>query len=251
MDQSASYTQPGASLPRGNTGSPSGLAPANPVARLFARVINGAFLLFLSVCFWLATFIIIGVMVAGSFISNLWSLLRALPLVGTADDYDAFGSGLARQWETYTVGAAALDVAMVVMLPIAAAMLAFVFYLMYLTFMVRLAGGDCGHLVLGLRVVSYGSGRRPSFGQAFGRALLKQLDGLIFIWLINCIMVLANHERRHLYDLAANTIVVSVRGTAAPTAPAAEAEPPARPEITDLPRLPGNRPIPLPPAATD
>ena len=54
--------------------------------------------------------------------------------------------------ETYSVGAAASDAAVVTLVPLGAALLAFVLRLLYLALIVRFAGGDFGHLVLGLRV---------------------------------------------------------------------------------------------------
>ena len=73
--------------------------------------------------------------------------------------------------------------------------------------MVRYLGGDLGHLATGLRVVDVISGDRPSRMQSLGRASLKALDVLIFPWVINGLMVLCRHDRRHLYDLAADTQV--------------------------------------------
>ena len=188
---------------------------ANPGARLFARVINGVLLFFLTCCFWLVTFII-GVAVAGDLVSNLWPQLSELSIGDTSDAGGIIEDALSDYWETYSVGAAAYDIAVLVLVPLGAALLAFVLRLLYLTLMVRFAGGDFGHLVLGMRVVNYGDGRRPSFGQALGRALLKHLDGLIIPWLVNGVMVLIVPERRHLYDIAANTVVVRAGRTALP-----------------------------------
>ncbi|MDE2785052.1 MAG: RDD family protein [Chloroflexota bacterium] len=240
------YAEPG-EQPDPATGSEQVSAAANPVARLFARVINGVLLFFLTCCFWLVTFIVIGVAVARDLASNLWPRLSELTVGDASDAGDVIEDTLSEYWETYSVAAAVSDAAIVILVPLGAALLAIVLRLLYLTFMVRFAGGDFGHLVLGLRVVNYGDGRRPSFGQALGRALLKQLDGLIVPWLVNSVMVLIAPERRHLYDIAANTMVV--RGRTVPRA--TEAHTRSHTELADAPQLTGNRAIPLPPSPTD
>jgi len=229
-------------------GSAPVLSAANPIARLFARVINGVLLFFLTCCFWLATIIIIGVAVASDLASALWPRVNGLAVGDVSDAGDVLEDVLSDYWETYSVGAAASDIAVVVLVPLGAALLAFVLRLLYLALMVRFAGGDFGHLVLGLRVVNYGNGRRPSFGQALGRALLKQLDGLIIPWLVNGVMVLIAPERRHLYDIAASTMVVRAGRTAFP---ATESQTRSHTEPADAPQLTGNRAIPLPPSPTD
>lgn len=201
------YTEPGAQ-PGAVAGSGPALVAANPVARLFARVINGVLLFLLSCVFWLAIFITVGVIVVGDEVRDMWPVLSELAVSDTPDADKVIEDVLTEYWETYSVGAATLDAATLLLIPLGAALLVFVMRLMYLTLMVRFAGGDFGHLILGLRVVNYNDGRRPSFVQALGRALLKQLDGLIILWLINGVMVLVTPERRHLYDLAVNTMVV-------------------------------------------
>lgn len=236
------YSEPGA-----QAGSAAGLVPvlsaANPVARLFARVINGVLLFFITFCFWLVTLIVISVVVAGDLARYLWPLLRELNVGDPSHAGSVIEDALSEYWETYSVSAAASDVAVIVLVPLGAALLAFVLRLFYMCLMVRFAGGDFGHLVLGLRVVNYGDGRRPSFGQALGRALLKQLDWLIFLWLVNGVMVLFSRERRHLYDLAVNTMVVRA-GQA--MFPGPEDHPAAQPK--DALQLTENRAIPLPPS---
>lgn len=207
VDGGVIYTEPGAQ-PSAATGSGSVLAAANPVARLFARVINGVLLFLLSCVFWLAIFITVGVIVVGDEVRDMWPTLSEMAVSDTPDADKVVEDALAEYWETYSVGAATLDAATLLLIPLGAVLLVFIMRLMYLTVMVRFAGGDFGHLILGLRVVNYNDGRRPSFWQALGRALLKQLDGLIILWLINCVMVLVAPERRHLYDLAVNTMVV-------------------------------------------
>ena len=78
----------------------------------------------------------------------------------------------------------------------------------YLAFFVWYFGGRIGHLALGARVVNYRNGGPVSLGQAIGRAVMHLLDLLIIPWVINCVMVLARADRRHLYDLMAGTVVV-------------------------------------------
>ena len=213
VDGGVVYSEPGAQ-PRAAAGSGPALAAANPVARLFARVINGVLLFLLSGVFWLAVFVTVAVIVVGDEVRYIWPMLSEVPVSDTPGADKVVGDALAEYWETYSVGAVTLDAAALVLIPLGAALLAFIMRLMYLTLMVRFAGGDFGHLVLGLRVVNYNDGRRPSFGRALGRALLKQLDGLIILWLINGVMVLVAPERRHLYDLAVNTMVVRAGETA-------------------------------------
>ena len=236
------YSEPG-EQPGHAASSASVLTAANPVARLFARVINGMLLLFITCCFWLVTLIVIGVLVAGDVVRYLWPLLRELDFSDTSQAGSVIEDALSEYWETYSVGAAASDVAVVVLVPLLAAMLAFVLRVLYMCLMVRFAGGDFGHLALGLRVVNYGDGRRPSFRQALGRALLKQLDWLIFLWLVNGVMVLFSRERRHSYDLAVNTMVVRAGQT---KFPAPESHPAAQP--ADALQITENRAIPLPPS---
>ena len=235
------YSEPGAQ-PATATGSVQVLAAANPVARLFARVINGAFLFTISLLFWLATFIGIGVVVAGDFVAQLWPLVNELAIGEVTDAGPAIEEAVAEYWASYSVGAATMDVAIALLAPLGAALLAFVLRILYLCLMYRFFGSDFGHLILGLRVVNYGDGRRPSFGQALGRALLKQFDGTGILWLVNGVMVLVAPERRHMYDLAANTMVIRAGGTAW-SAP--QTQPTGQP--TDTPQLTGNRAIPLPP----
>ena len=47
-----------------------------------------------------------------------------------------------------------------------------------------------------------------TIGQSIGRAAVSLLDLLIVPALINCVMVLARRDRRHLYDLMVGTVVV-------------------------------------------
>ena len=209
------YSEPG-EQPSPAAGSGAILAAANPVARLFARVINGALLFILSLLFWLVVFVGIAVAVAGDLARELWLLVSEQAASDAPDAGPAIEVALSEYWSSYSVSAATMDAAIILLVPLGAALLVFIMRLMYLTLMVRFAGGDFGHLLLGLRVVNYRNGGRPSFGQALGRALLKQLDGLIFPWLINGVMVLVAPERRHLYDLAVNTMVVRAGGAALP-----------------------------------
>ncbi len=243
MHGPVSYSEPGPAQRRGGQSSGSASEAANPAARLFARVINGALLFLLSCVFWLATFIAIGVIVIGDEVRYLWPILSELKVSDAPDAGNVIEDALSDYWATYSVGAATTDVATALLAPLGAALLAFVLRLLYLTLMVRFAGGDFGHLLLGLRVVNYRNGGRPSFGQALGRALLKQLDGLIFPWLVNGVMVLVAPERRHLYDLAANTMVVSGKQAVRVSIE------PGPSETFDTPQLPGNRAIPLPPSS--
>ena len=213
VDGGVVYSEPGAHP--GGAPRPASAA-ANPVARLFARVINGALLFILSLLFWLVVFVGIAVAVAGDLARELWPLVSEQAASDAPDAGPAIEVALSEYWSSYSVSAATMDAAIILLVPLGAALLVFIMRLMYLTLMVRFAGGDFGHLLLGLRVVNYRNGGRPSFGQALGRALLKQLDGLIFPWLINCVMVLVAPERRHLYDLAVNTMVVRAGGAALP-----------------------------------
>ena len=96
--------------------------------------------------------------------------------------------------------------------------------------------------------MNYDDGRRPSFVQALGRALLKQLDTLIIPWLVNGLMVLIAPERRHLYDIAASTMVVR---TVLAALPATEPRTRSHSESADAPKLTGNRAIPVPPYPND
>lgn len=242
MSEPVSYSEPGTSLPRENLDSVSGFAPANPFVRLFARVINGTLLFLLSCVFWLATFIAVGVIMIGDEVRYLWSLLRDLPVIEASDADRVIEGALWEYLKTYTVGEATLDSATIVLIALGATLLVLVLHLLYLTLMARFAGGDFAHLVMGLRVVDYGSGQRPSFDQAFGRALLKQLDWLIFPWLINGVMALAAPQRRHLYDLIANTMVVSRKSIPS------QSDQPQPTTAPGAPQLPGNRAIPLPPS---
>ena len=241
VDGGVIYSEPGA---RPGPAPHSASAAANPAARLFARLINGALLFILSSLFWLVMFVSIAVVVAGDLARELWPLVSELAVSDAPDAVPAIEDALSDYSETYSVGAATLDAAIILLAPLGAALLVFVLRVFYLCLMVRFAGGDFGHLLLGLRVVNYRNGGRPSFGQALGRALLKQFDGLIFPWLINGVMVLVAPERRHLYDLAVNTMVVRASETALP---ASATRPVAQP--TEVPQLTERRPgIPLPPS---
>ena len=111
------YSEPGAQ-PGHAAISASVLTAANPVARLFARVINGMLLFFITCCFWLVTLIVIGVLVAGDVVRYLWPLLRELDFSDTSHAGSVIEDALSEYWETYSVGAAASDVAVVALVPL-------------------------------------------------------------------------------------------------------------------------------------
>ena len=241
MDVTVTYSQPGDG-PTPSADSASGLTPANPIARLFARIINGALTFTVSLLFWLAALIAITLLVAGDLLRYLWPLIAKLDSDELSNADQIIADAISEYYASYSVGSATTDIALATLLPLAAALLAYLLRISYLCLMVRFAGGDIGHLALGLRVVNYRNGARPTFGQALGRALLKQLDSLFFPWLINGLMALFSPERRHLYDLAADTMVVPAAKIPSPapqTYPSTSA--------TDAPQLTGNRPLPLPP----
>lgn len=71
------YIEPG-KRPGTTADAASTLTGANSIARLFARVINGVILFFLACCFWLATFIIIEMAVAGDLVKAIWPQLKGV-----------------------------------------------------------------------------------------------------------------------------------------------------------------------------
>ena len=80
--------------------------------------------------------------------------------------------------------------------------------LCYRALMVSRYGGTLGHLAMRARVLSHSAGRPASPAQAWGRAAAGLLDLLAAPVLVNGVMVMTREDRRHLYDLLADTVVV-------------------------------------------
>ena len=238
MGGSVSYSEPGsARRPVSPEPAQTSYRPA-ALARLFARIINAGI--------WLAAGLLLlfgsaGV-IGGIALSEIWPALDDL-LVGDLPDIDRIaGDALVERFAQYRV----IDAILVALIPFAAAVLWVILRLLYLALMVRFAGGDVGHLAMGMRVVNYRNGQRPSFGQALSRALLKQLDLLVIPWLFNGVMATFNRERRHTYDFIANTIVVAEGWTLLPFL-----EPKPSYLVMTSAQLGENTAIPLPPSPTD
>lgn len=235
MDGSVSYSEPGsAPRPTSADAAQASYAPA-PLARLSARIINAAIWLGAGLLLLFGSAGVIG----GIALVEIWPALNDL-LVGDLPDIGRItGDALVEGFAHYRVR----DAILIGLIPFAAAASWIMLRVLYLCLLVRFAGGDLGHLAVGMRVVNYRNGGRPSFGQALGRAILKQLDILVLPWMLNGIMVVVNRDRRHSYDYIANTVVVAEGWTALPFL-----EPrPARFVIRD-PQLNENAAIPLPPS---
>ena len=229
------YSEPGSEPRQANDSSAQVSLAPNPLARLFARLINGAIWIGAGLLLLLGSVAVIG----GIAFSEIWPLLNELTVAELSAAERIIADALAESFADYRVR----DAVLIALIPIAAALLWVILRLLYLCLLVRFAGGDLGHLAMGMRILSYRDGLRPSFGQALGRAMLKQLDVLIIPWLFNGVMTLANREGRHSYDFIAGTIVVREGWTMLPLL-----EP--KPEylvITD-PQLHGDTAIPLPPS---
>ena len=234
VDGSVSYSEPGSATRREDPGSAQVSFTPNSLARLFARLINGVIWLGAGFLLLLGGLAIIG----GIAISEIWPYLDGLLVSDLPNADDAIEEALTAKFARYRVR----DVALVALIPVAAVALWLFLRVMYFCLMVRFAGGDLGHLAMGMRVVNYRNGGRPSFGQALGRAVLKQLDLLVIPWVLNGVMATLARERRHSYDLIANTIVVAEGWMALPFL-----EPkPAYLGVED-PQLNENWAIPLPP----
>ena len=179
------------------------------------------------------------VIMGGIAASEVWPSLNGLTIGDLPNAGETIADTLSASFADYRVR----DAVLIALIPVAAAVLWIILRVLYFCLLVRFAGGDLGHLAMGMRVVNYRNGGRPSFGQALSRAILKQLDLLIMPWLLNGVMAGFTRERRHSYDFIANTVVVAEGWTALPFL-----EPkPAYLVITD-PQLTENRAIPLPPS---
>jgi len=86
------------------------------------------------------------------------------------------------------------------------ALLAALAWIVYQTAFNALYGGSPGKLILRLRVVSVWSGERPSFSEAFLRALVWVCEGAAFG--VPFLSVFSNLRRRPLHDRAAETRVI-------------------------------------------
>lgn len=181
------------------------------------------------------------VIMGGIAASEVWPLLNGLTIGDLPNAGETIADALSASFADYRVR----DAVLIALIPVAVAVLWVILRVLYFCLLVRFAGGDLGHLAMGMRVVNYRNGGRPSFGQALSRAILKQLDLLIMPWLLNGVMVLIAPERRHLYDIASNTMVVRAGRTAYRSS---EPRPMAHSGPTDAPRLSENTAIPLPPS---
>ena len=177
----ARYSEPGPELQRESPGSTQISFAPNPFARLFARLINAVIWVGAGLLLLLANLVIIG----GIAISETWPLLNDLLIADVPNTDRLIVEVLAESFADYRVR----DVALIALIPIATIPLWFILRMAYLCLLVRFAGGDLGHLVMGMRVVSYRHGCRPSFGQALSRAILRQLDLLVMPFLLNCALV--------------------------------------------------------------
>ena len=208
MDGPVSYSEPGHTSRRGSAGSAQVSFTPNLLARLFARVINAAIWTGAGLLLFLGSVAIIGSIV----VIETWPLMNELLVGDLPYAGEIIGEALAVSFADYRVR----DVVLIASIPVAAAVLWFTLRVLYLCLLVRFAGGDLGHLAMGMRVVNYRNGRRPTFGQALGRAILKQLDLLVLPWMLNGVMVVVNRDRRHSYDFIANTVVVTEGRTVLP-----------------------------------
>ena len=235
MDSAVHYSEPGSNQSEEYAPAPSVSFLPNPLARFFARLINAAIWVGAGLLLLFGSLAIAG----GIAVSEIWPLLDNLLVGELPNAGDIITAALAERFADYRVR----DVVLIVLIPVAAAALWFILRLLYLCLLVRFAGGDLGHLAMGMQVVSCRHGGRPSFGQALSRALLKQLDLLVFPWLLNGAMVLLNRHRRHSYDLIANTIVVAKGWTLLPFL-----EPRPEYQLIVEPQLNEGAAIPLPPS---
>ena len=70
--------------------------------------------------------------------------------------------------------------------------------------------GTLGHLAVRARVRDYGTGNLAFPAQAWGRATAELPDLLAVPVLVNAAMVMTREDRRHIYDLLADTVVVEL-----------------------------------------
>ena len=75
-------------------------------------------------------------------------------------------------------------------------------------------GGTPGHLAVHAQVVNHRTGEKLSIGRSTARALPGALDWLFVPICINAALVMTRPDRRHIYDLITNTVVVSKADTA-------------------------------------
>ena len=75
-------------------------------------------------------------------------------------------------------------------------------------------GGTPGHLAVHAQVVNHRTGEKLSIGRSTTRALPGMLDWLFVPICINAALVMTRPDRRHIYDLITNTVVVGKAETA-------------------------------------
>ena len=75
-------------------------------------------------------------------------------------------------------------------------------------------GGTPGHLAVHAQVVNHRTGEKLSIGRSTARALPGALDMFFVPICINAACVMTRPDRRHIYDLITNTVVVSKADTA-------------------------------------
>ena len=80
-------------------------------------------------------------------------------------------------------------------------------------------GGTPGHLAVHAQVVNHRTGEKLSIGRSTARALPGMLDMFFVPICINAALVMTRPDRRHIYDLITNTVVVSKAETAVRNAP--------------------------------
>ena len=86
-------------------------------------------------------------------------------------------------------------------------------HIVYRGAMVNKYGGTVGHLAVGGRIVDYSTGNPVTVGQSFSRALVGLFDFLFVPVLANGLMVLIRPDRRHIYDLVADTVAIRKQET--------------------------------------
>ncbi len=80
---------------------------------------------------------------------------------------------------------------------------------LYFTILEGLRGQTVGKIILNIKVVGY-DGKEIGMGKAFIRNLLRVIDGL-FLYIIGLILIMATEKKQRLGDIAAGSVVISLR----------------------------------------